>query len=150
MSITKHKIFQIKISEDNKFSLDGSIQKEINSFLSDSNNIYVNHSTSVLTQDVEEYGQNKTINKFLVISLIYKDLIETEYNLSNASKKIKKVVSKQIETGQTINEPNIETDFDREIKHINHNNYSINDRVSYTKVSTPPNIVTKNIISKKS
>jgi len=148
MSITKHKIFQIKISEDNKFSLDENIQKEINSFLSESNTIYVNHSTSVLTQDVEVYGQNKTINKFLVISLVYKDLNETEYNLSNTSKKIKKVVSRQVESGQTIKEPSIETDFDKEIRHINNNENLENEQTRFKEISKKPNIVTRRIISK--
>jgi hypothetical protein len=118
MPVTKHKIFRVKISEDKNLLLNETTQKEINTFLSESNNIYVNHSTSILTEDIEEYGQNRTVNKFLVISLIYKDLNETTYDLKQTSKKIKKVVSKEIETGQVIREPNIETDFDREIKHI--------------------------------
>lgn len=118
MSVTKHKIFRVKISKDDKLSFDQNIQKEINSFLFESDNIYVNHSTSVLTEDVEEYGQNKTINKFLIISLIYKDLNDTTYSLKNTSSKVKKVVSKEIETGHILSEPNIETDFDKEVKAI--------------------------------
>jgi hypothetical protein len=118
MSVTKHKIFRVKISQDSGQSFDETIQKEINSFLFESNNIYVNHSTSVLTEDIEEYGQNKTINKFLVISLIYKDLNDTEYNLNKTSKKLKTVVSREIETGRILTEPSVETDFDREIKQI--------------------------------
>ncbi len=119
MSVTKHKIFRVKISQDSKLSFDETIQKEINSFLSESNNIYVNHSTSVLTEDLEEYGQHKTINKFLVISLIYKDLNDSEYNLNKTSKKIKAVVSREVETGRTLKEPIVETEFDREIKQLN-------------------------------
>lgn len=119
MSITKHQIFRVKISEDKNLSLNETAQKEINGFLAESNNIYINHSTSILTEDVEQYGQNKTINKFLIISLIYKDLNETTYDLKKTSTKIKKIVSKEIEFGQVIREPNIETDFDREIKRIN-------------------------------
>lgn len=118
MSVTKHKIFRVKISQDNNLSFDQNIQKEINAFLSESDNIYVNHSTSILTEDIEEYGQNKTINKFLVISLIYKDLNDTTYSLKNTSKKVKKVISKEIESGQILSEPTIETDFDKEIKAI--------------------------------
>ncbi len=118
MSVTKHKIFRVKISQDDKLSFDQTIQKEMNTFLSESDNIYVNHSTSILTEDIEEYGQNKTINKFLVISLIYKDLNDTAYSLKNTSKKLKNVVSKEIETGQILSEPSIETDFDKEIKAI--------------------------------
>ena len=118
MSVTKHKIFRIKISQDNKLLFDQSIQKEINSFLSESNTIYVNHSTSILTEDIEEYGQNKTINKCLIISLIYKDLNDTTFSLKNTSKKVRKVVTKEIEKGQTLSEPIVETDFDIEIKAI--------------------------------
>jgi hypothetical protein len=118
MSVTKHKIFRVKISQDDKLSFDQNIQKEINSFLFESDNIYVNHSTSILTEDVEEYGQNKTLNKFLIISLIYKDLNDTTYSLKNTSNKVKKVVSKEIETGLILSEPNIETDFDKEVKAI--------------------------------
>lgn len=118
MSVTKHKIFRVKISKDDKLSFDQNIQKEINSFLFESDNIYVNHSTSILTEDIEEYGQNKTINKFFVISLIYKDLSDTAYSLKNTSSKVKKVVSKEIETGHILGEPNIETDFDKEVKAI--------------------------------
>ncbi|MDQ3130109.1 MAG: hypothetical protein M3Q99_05035 [Acidobacteriota bacterium] len=118
MSVTKHKIFRVKISQDDKLSFDQNIQKEINSFLFESDNIYVNHSTSILTEDIEEYGQNKTINKFLIISLIYKDLNDTTYSLKNTSNKVKKVVSKEIETGHILSEPNIETDFDKEVKAI--------------------------------
>ncbi|MCY7345556.1 MAG: hypothetical protein LH614_04980 [Pyrinomonadaceae bacterium] len=118
MSVTKHKIFRVKIFQDDKLSFDQNIQKEINSFLFESDNIYVNHSTSILTEDIEEYGQNKTINKFLIISLIYKDLNDTTYSLKNTSNKVKKVVSKEIETGHILSEPNIETDFDKEVKAI--------------------------------
>lgn len=118
MSVTKHKIFRVKISQDDKLSFDQNIQKEINSFLFESDNIYVNHSTSILTEDIEEYGQNKTINKFLIISLIYKDLNDTTYSLKNTSNIVKKVVSKEIETGHILGEPSVETDFDKAVKAI--------------------------------
>ncbi|GEM_PF-3485007 len=115
MSQTKLEIFKIKISEDSKFDFDKKAQDEINVFLSKENNIYINHSTSILTEDVEEYGANKTINRFLVVSLIYKDLNDSQLNLKNTTKKIKKVVTKEVEQGEKIPEPKIETDLDKEI-----------------------------------
>jgi hypothetical protein len=109
----------VKISENDDLSLDVSSQKEISNFLSEPNNVYVNHSTSILTADIEEYGEIKTVNKFLLISIIYKDLNDSEYNLKKTSKKIKKVVTKEIEAGQKIKEPEVETDFDKGIRKIN-------------------------------
>ena len=145
MSVTKHKIFRVKISQDNKLSFDETIQKEINRFLSESDNIYVNHSTSILTEDIEEYGSTKTINKFLVISLIYKDLNDTALSLKNTSNKVKKVVSKEIESGQTIKEPNIETDFDKEIRALREKLKNQNDASVVLS-----DIVIKNLIKKES
>ncbi|MEN8185490.1 MAG: hypothetical protein ABFR05_00015 [Bacteroidota bacterium] len=118
MSQTKLEIFKIKISENSKFDFDKKTQDRINDFLSEENNVYVNHSTSILTADIEEYGTNKTINKYLVVSLIYKDLNASEYNLKNTSKKVKEVVTKEIESGKNIKEPNIETDLDKEIRQL--------------------------------
>ncbi len=118
MSQTKLEIFKISISNNSKFDFDKKTQDKINEFLSEENNIYVNHSTSILTEDIEEYGTNKTINKYLVVSLIYKDLNASEFNLKNTTKRIKKVVTKEIEEGKTIQEPKIETDLDKKIRQL--------------------------------
>ena len=118
MAQTKHKVFKIKITEDGKFNLDKAVEDEINNFLSEPNNIYVGHSITVLTQDVDNYGHFKTINKFIVISLVYKDLNESEFDLKKASKKVKEVVTKEIESGKAIPEPKTNTEFDESIKEL--------------------------------
>ncbi len=118
MSQTKFEIFKIQISENSKFDFDKKATERINDFLIDENNVYINHSTSILTEDIEEYGTNKTVNKYLVVSLIYKDLNASEFNLRNTSKKVKEVVKKEIEEGKNIPEPKIETDFDKEIRQL--------------------------------
>ncbi|HVA99531.1 MAG TPA: hypothetical protein VNG53_11610 [Bacteroidia bacterium] len=121
MSQTKLEIFKIQISENSKFDFDKKTQDKINDFLNEENNIYVNHSTSILTEDIEKYGTNKTINKYLVISLIYKDLNASEFNLKNTSNKLKEIVTKEIEEGKNIPEPKIETDFDIETYQLRKN-----------------------------
>ena len=118
MSQTKHKMFKIKISDDGKFVLDRGVQRKINAFLAEDNYIYVNHSVTVLTEDIEVTGEIFTINKFLVISIIYKDLNESEYNLKGTSKTVKKVVTKEIEIGVNIPKPQINTTFDTEIQKL--------------------------------
>ena len=118
MSQTKLEIFKIKISDNSKFDFDKKALETINHFLSEENNVYVNHSTSILTEDVEEYGTNKTINRYLVISLIYKDLNASTYNLKNTTQKVKKIVTKEIEDGEIISEPKIETEIDKKIRQL--------------------------------
>jgi hypothetical protein len=118
MSQTKLEIFKIKISDNSNFDLDKKAQEQINEFLKDVNNIYINHSTSIITADIEEYGTNKTINKYLVVSIIYKDLNASQFDLKNTTKKVKKVVAKEIENGKVIPEPKIETDLEKEIRKI--------------------------------
>jgi putative transposon-encoded protein len=118
MSVTKHKIFKVKISEDSNLSLSSDTRKTIDAFLANPNHIYVNHSTSILSEDIEVYGQNKTVNKFLVISLVYKDLNDTGFDVSKTSPKVRQVVSKEIEVGREIEKPNVETEFEKSIKPI--------------------------------
>lgn len=115
MPQTKLEIFKIQILENSNFDFDKKTHNIINDFLNAENNLYINHSIAILTEDIEEYGMNKTINKYLVVSLIYKDLNASEFNLKNTSKKVKKVLIKEIEEGKKILDPNIETDFDKEI-----------------------------------
>jgi hypothetical protein len=116
MPITKHKIFKLKIREDAKFSLDSSVEKEINDFLSTTNYVYINHSITTLSEDVETFGVSKTINRIVLISLIYKDLSETSFDLKNTSKKVQRVVKKEIEKDVEIEKPNIETDIDKQVQ----------------------------------
>lgn len=118
MSQTKLEIFKIKILGNSKFDFDKKAKDEINEFLSNENSIYINHSISVLTEDVEEYGINKTINRFLIVSLVYKDLEASQFDLKNTTKKVRKVVTKEIEQGENIPEPKIETDLDKEIRQL--------------------------------
>ncbi len=118
MPQTKLEIFKIKISNDSKFTLDKATQDEINLFLAEENNIYVNHSTAIISEGIEEYGSTKTIDKFLVISLIYKDLKASEFDLKNTNKKVKATVTKEIESGVSMETPVIETKFDKEIRQL--------------------------------
>ncbi|UBM61307.1 hypothetical protein LA303_07705 [Candidatus Sulfidibacterium hydrothermale] len=118
MSQTKLEIFKIKISENSKFDFDKKVLEAINNFLNEENTVYVNHSTSILTEDIEEYGTNKTVNKYLVVTLIYKDLNASQFDLKNTNKKVKSVVKKEIEKGENIPEPKIETDLEKEIRQL--------------------------------
>lgn len=115
MPTTKHKIFKIKVSDDGKFTITKTVENTINIFLSEANNVYVNHSVTTLTEDIEEYDNLKTVCKYVLISFVYKDLDSTSLNLKGTSKKIKQTVQKEIESGSPIDEPNILTDFDKEI-----------------------------------
>ncbi|ALM20558.1 hypothetical protein AAT17_04560 [Nonlabens sp. MIC269] len=115
MPTTKHKIFKIKVSDDGNFTITKTVENTINTFLSEANNVYVNHSVTTLTEDIEEYDNLKTVCKYVLISIVYKDLDSTSLNLKGTSKKIKQTVQKEIESGSPIDEPNILTDFDKEI-----------------------------------
>ena len=118
MSQTKLEIFKIKISENSKFDFDKKTLETINRFLNEENTVYINHSTSILSEDIEEYGTNKTVNKYLEITLVYKDLNTSQYDLKNTTKKVKSVVKKEIEKGENIPEPKIETDLEKEIRQL--------------------------------
>ncbi|MEO9501592.1 hypothetical protein [Nonlabens ulvanivorans] len=118
MPTTKHKIFKIKVSDDGKFTISKTVEKTINEFLSEPNNIYVNHSVTTLSEDIEEYDNIKTICKYVLISIIYKDLDSTSLNLKGASKKMKETVQREIESEDAIQEPDILTELDKEIKEI--------------------------------
>lgn len=115
MPITKHKIFKIKVSDDGKFTISKTVENTINTFLSEANNVYVNHSVTTLSEDIEEYDNLKTVCKYVLISIVYKDLDSTSLNLKGTSKKIKQTVQREIESGSPIDEPNISTDLDKEI-----------------------------------
>lgn len=118
MSITKHKIFKLKLSNDAKFTITKTVEKTINEFLSDSNNVYVNHSITTLTEDVEEYDNLKTMCRYVLISIVYKDLNASPLDVKSTSKKIRSIVHKQVETGNEIPEPQIETEIDKEIQQL--------------------------------
>lgn len=115
MTITKHKIFKIKISDDGRFTISKAVEKTINNFLIEPNIVYVNHSVTTLTEDVEEYHNIKTICKYVLISIVYKDLDSTQLDVKKTSKKIKSVVHKQIESGESIVEPNVLTEIDKAV-----------------------------------
>lgn len=122
MPVTKHKIFKLKLSDDAKFTITETVEEIINEFLLDSNIVYVNHSITTLTEDVEVYDKLKTICRFVLVSIIYKDLNSSSLDLKSTSKKVKKVVHKQIESGAEITEPQIETEIDKEIRQFEKNN----------------------------
>lgn len=115
MPITKHKTFKIAISDNSKFNISNTAENSINTFLAEPNNVYVNHSITTLTEDIEKYGKIKTVCKYLLVSLIYRDLNATPLDLTGVSKKLEKTVRKEIESGTPIEEPNILTGLDKEI-----------------------------------
>ena len=116
MSQTKHRLFKVGISDDGKFSFDSSVEKQINDFLAESNYVYINHSITTLTEDSDKFGNTITVNRFLALSLIYKDLNSTSFDLTGTSKKTQKVVKKEMEKGDKLNNPVPETDFDKEVQ----------------------------------
>lgn len=118
MSNIKHKLFKIKILNDDKKDFDEKTLKVVDDFLNESNNVYINHSVTTITENIEKYGQIMTSATYLIVSLIYKDLLQTEFNLSSTKNKTKTIVHKQIIENSDIAEPIIETDFDKEIKKI--------------------------------
>jgi hypothetical protein len=113
MSVTRHQIFKIDISRDANLEIDKVANDKINDFLAIPNNIYINHSICVLTESVEEYGSIKSVNRFVIISLVYEDLDGTTMDLSNASPVIKQVVKRETKAASKIPKPDIETDFDK-------------------------------------
>lgn len=122
MPITKHKIFKIEVSDDGKFAIPTSVEKTINDFLIESNIVYVNHSVTTLTEDVEEYDNIKTLCKYVLISIVYKDLETTRMDIKATSNKTKSVVHKQIESGEALDEPDILTEIDKEINNFDNKN----------------------------
>ena len=94
MSITKHKIFKIKVSDDGKFTISKTVENTINTFLSEENNVYVNHSITTLTEDVEEYDNLKTICKYVYKNKLKPAFILLKKNL--LSKKMKDAITKTI------------------------------------------------------
>ncbi len=130
MPTTKHKIFKIKVSDDGKFTISKTVENTINTFLSQANNVYVNHSVTTLTEDIEEYDNHKTVCKYILVSIVYKDLDSTSLNLKGTSKKIKQTVQKEIVSGNPIDEPNILTELDKEIIEIESNNEKENTPTS--------------------
>lgn len=118
MSITKHKIFKLKLGDDGRFTITKAVEKTINDFLLQPNVVYVNHSITTLTEDIKEYDDPKTICRFVLISLIYKDLNSSSLDVRSTSKKVKSVVHKEIESGMEITEPQIETEIDKGIQQL--------------------------------
>ena len=115
MPTTKHKLFKIEIKDDGNFTISKTVEKTLNDFLASPNNVYVNHSITTLTEDVEEFDNVKTICKYVLISIVYKDLEATPLDVKVASPKMKNIVHKQIESREPIEKPTILTDIDKEL-----------------------------------
>lgn len=113
MSNIKHKLFKVKILKD-KSDFDDKSLKIINDFLQEANHVYINHSISIITNDYEKFGIINTVATDIVISLIYKDLVDTELNLNSTKNKTKNIIHKQVLENNTIEEPFIETEFEKE------------------------------------
>ena len=132
MSVTKHQIFKIKITDNEKFSLDNSVEKTLNIFLSNPNHIYLNHSIAIATQDIEHYANLKTEANFLILSLVYKDINSTNLDVKTSSNKIKSIVHKQIETDSSTKEPVSSTEFDKELHKLNNTEINSENRTINT------------------
>ena len=118
MSVTKHKTFKLKIDSDTEFAISEAIEQEINDFLAQSNNVYINHSITTLTEDISKYDDIRTVCRYVLVSFVYKDLTGSSLDLQSTSEKIKKVVHKEIKGGKELEEPSIETPIDKEILRI--------------------------------
>jgi hypothetical protein len=121
MALTKHKLFLIPIKDGN-INLGEKVLESISAFLADENIIYVNHSVTTIskndyTSDVYPKEKNnpqmdvffkyKYINTFCVISLVYKDLKNTNEDVTSLSKKLKHVVRETVESGKKIPKPQL-------------------------------------------
>lgn len=111
-----HKIFSIPVSDSDKISMELTALNTINKFLCEPNIVYINHSISVLTNLVTEYQRVTNHKHYIIVSLIYKDLSATEFDLSKTSKKTNEIVKKSIAIGDTMPMPEFETAFDKKIK----------------------------------
>ena len=114
MSITKHITFKIAI--DDALNLEEAGLEKVNQFLLEANVVYVNHSIVVLSVPIKHTNNFKTVNKTLVVSLVYKDLSETSLDLQKVSKKMTVSVKKTIEEGEKISMPNYQTKFEKSNK----------------------------------
>ncbi|MCW3085224.1 MAG: hypothetical protein JWP12_2590 [Bacteroidetes bacterium] len=124
MSTLKHKLFLIPI-EEGEININDKALQEINVFLANENMIYLNHSISVTSKDeyitntpfkfeqitsspeMDRFFKYKNINVYCVISLVYRDLSNTENDLSKLSSKSKKVVKELVQSVKKIPKPNI-------------------------------------------
>jgi hypothetical protein len=111
MSITKHKLFQIPITSEIVLNDDGF--NEMNSFLAEANYVYISHSISILTQSLKSTNTFRQVNKFLLISLVYKDLSETKMDIKRASKKAATVVKQSTEQNEKMPMPSYQTNFEK-------------------------------------
>lgn len=130
MSVTKHKIFKLKVDSENNFGIDATTEKVINDFLAEPNYVYINHSITTLTEDEDVIGAVRTFCRFIAISIIYKDLNASNLNLNEVSEKAKDIVHKEIKEGDDIPEPQIETRLDKEIKEMRKNIEKANKKPS--------------------
>jgi ABC-type uncharacterized transport system ATPase subunit len=135
MTKTKHKFFKIALLNQATFDLDKKVEQSVNDFLADPNFVYVNHSITVLSNTIDENDIPKLMNRFVLISLIYKDLKDTTYKLDKVSPKVQNIVKKSFEeSGEVINS-NIETEFDKKMKSISEAS-KIQEPVPMNKIST--------------
>ena len=102
MPLFKQKIFLIPFKQDgNDLDWENEIHKKIESFLNDDNVVYLDHTISVApSYKTDTFQQNiagrpsstysSTISKFVVVSIIYKDLSSTVTDVNKLSQKAKK------------------------------------------------------------
>ncbi len=127
MAKIKHKLFLIPVINGN-INLNEKIFEEINIFLDNENIIYLNHSISTISK--EEYVTNinsaaynldaaktnptidqtfkyKNINTFCVLSLVYKDLKDSNNDVSKLSEKSKKIVRDTVQSTSRLPKPTL-------------------------------------------
>ncbi len=111
MSLTKIKVFKFTILHEG-LDLELEIEKIINNFFANVNNIYVDHSAIVLYSDKDVNGKVRIAKKEIIVNIIYKDLNVKDLSITKVSKKVQAVVKKEIEE-EKINSPNVQTGFDK-------------------------------------
>ena len=113
MAVNKIKVFKVAISNNMELDLDEKELEAVNKFLKNPNIIYINHSGTVFFDSENHNGREKLKNRFLVISLVYKDLNDTQYNLKKVSKKTESFIKNSFENNEKIEPPKHLTNFEK-------------------------------------
>jgi hypothetical protein len=116
MSTTKHKFFKILITNSSDFDYSKESENELNTFLSENNVVYVNHSVSIFHDSKQEYNHVLNVPKYLLVSLVYKDLNESPMDLKKSSIKTEKLVKKSVENNDEIIKSSHSTSFEKKLK----------------------------------
>jgi hypothetical protein len=132
MSKIQHKLFRIKITNGTIYR-NLKVFDEINKFLENSNYVYVNHAITTIfennlvntSENIGYVPQNLQYNQvhkyeiqatFIVISLVYKDLIDYGEDVNSLSEKTQSIIKSGVLDNKKIEKPNFKTEIDIENK----------------------------------